>query len=132
MNTLSKALNGCQKQYDELSLHGEEDADTIFASFLGELVEEMIQNVLWSPDIFKNKIAQEMMQSIFNDIRNEIIQEDSSSDTTITAAEHLLGIAAKDGRDTHALQYALAYLKSYGYRAISDGPLEEMNDDCKS
>ena len=129
--TLGRALAECSVKYKKLccSEKDTDDADDIFITeALVPLIDETKTSMQRHVDLFEHEVALQMLVSIFGDIKDEIYQEYCSSDTTILAARNLVDIAVWKETYKNLLKEVCAYLYEYGYRAISDGCVEDCDD----
>ena len=123
---ISLALTRCHDTYRRLCLVTDKDkAERLFITEgLVPLMNETIASMQRHGDLFENKVALQMIVSIFENIKHEIYQEYDSSDTTISAAGNLVDIAVDDEKYKNILREVLAYLYEYGFRAVSFDCLE--------
>ena len=129
--TLARTLAECSVKYKKLccSEKDTDDADDIFITeALVPLIDETKTSMQRHVDLFEHEVALQMLDSIFGNIKNEIRQECSCSDTTILAARNLVDIAVWKETYKNLLKEVCAYLYEYGYRPISDGCVEDCDD----
>lgn len=122
-NLQNTLIQECKKKYDEIcSIKNISNPDTLFIeNALVPMINDCITDINQHSGAFANKIAQKMIISIFEDIKKEIFQEYSTSDTTILAAKNLLHIALKDEDYKCELEKTLTFCCDYGYLPVSDG-----------
>ncbi len=133
MQDSKEALSECKRQYNELCLMKDiTQADTLFTGVLVTLMDETIASIDERHDAFENDVARRMIISIFEDIKIEIHREYCTSDTTISAAKHLLEIAVSEQLYRDELNKILTYINYFGFRAIIDGPTGSENDDSEA
>ncbi len=121
--SLEKLRNLCRKIYDDIcSMEDISSPDTLFIrSALVPMIDMCIEDINQRSNAFVSEVAQKMIIRIFEDINMEILQEYSTSDTTILAAKNLLHIALEDEGYKCELEKTLTFCCDYGYLPVSCG-----------
>ena len=130
---ISLALTRCHDTYRRLCLMTDKyKAERLFITEgLVPLMNETIASIQRHEDLFENKLALQMIVSIFEDIKGEIYSRYDSSDTTVLAAGNLVDIAVKEEGYKNILREVLAYLYEYGFYAVGEDAVISHQEKCK-